>query len=491
MLFQSHLFLFAFLPAVVLGHQLLVRSRADRRWHIAFVIAASLLFYGALSLASLPFLALSCALNFAAGRLILRALAGNHRLAGNIAAAAIGLNLALLIAVKITADLGLPGMPQGYFPVGASFITFIQIVYIVETLGGAVGRLTFGEYLQFSTFFGYVTSGPVVASSEIVPQEREREGRAVEGEVLLAALGLFAMGLFKKLVIADSIAPHADALFASARDGLAIAPADAWFGSMLYMLQLYFDFSGYSDMAIAIGCMLGCRLPLNFNSPFKATSAMDYWRRWHMTLTRFITHYLYAPVAVAATRWANGRRVQSGAARFALLVAGPTILAFLVAGVWHGNGWTFAAYGLWWGIALSVYQAWARWSPWRLPAGAAWAITLLTALGSLVLFRADTLAAAATIAQAAFGFGAAAPQRLPGFVYGIAAALLVALAVLPNSQQILGRFRISSDEVEQPPARWTWLMWSTSPAGAVFIGLTIVAALVLGGGPTQFLYYKF
>ncbi len=491
MLFHSHLFLFAFLPAVVLAHQLLCRPSVHRRWRLGLVVAASLVFYGALSLASLPFLALSCALNFAAGRLILRALPSRPRLAGNITAAAVTLNLALLVGVKITANMG-TGALQGYFPLGASFITFIQIVYLVETLGGRVGRLGFGEYLRFSTFFGYVTSGPVVTSSEIVPQLRgEQEGRPVPAELLLAAVGLFAIGLFKKLVLADSLAPHADALFAAARDGQPIAAGDAWFGGLLYMLQLYFDFSGYSDMAVAIGCMLSSRLPVNFNSPFKANSAMDYWRRWHMTLTRFITHYLYAPVAVAATRWANARGIRSDAARFALLVAGPTTLAFLLAGVWHGNGWTFAAYGLYWGLALSINHAWARWSPLRLPEVAARALAVLTALWSMVLFRADTLGAAGAVAQAALGLGGGAPQRISAAMYMTAAALLAALAVLPNSQQLLGSFRISSDETEPAHARWSWLVWSTSPGAAAFIGLTVAAALVLGGGPTQFLYYKF
>lgn len=485
MLFQSYAFIFGFLPAVVLGCHLLGGPGIDRRWRIWLLVVASLVFYGVLSPASLPFLALSCSVNFILAR---RALAG----------AAVVFNVLLLLAFKYSAELGWAG---GYLPLGASFITFIQIVYQIETLNAGLRRLSLPEYLQVSTFFGYVTSGPVISPAEMVAQQ-DHAAIAVfdarpDGEHLLAGTALFALGLFKKLVIADPLAPHAAAVFDAAQAGQALSAADAWTGGALYMLQLYFDFSGYSDMAIAVGALVGLRLPLNFNSPFKATTVMDYWRRWHMTLTRFITHYLYLPLAVRAARWL-GAREDAGRAvgelpRFALAVALPTVFAFTVAGVWHGNGWTFFFYGLYWGVVLTAYQAWSRYSPLRLPLLLAWALTMVCALVSLVIFRSPSVDAAGRILQGALGLGAVSGAGAPLLPAGLALVVVVltaALVLLPNSQQLLRRYCLSSDEVEAPP-RLAWLAWTATPAGAVSLGVTLAAALLMGGGPTQFLYYKF
>lgn len=510
MLFQSYAFIFGFLPAVVLGCHLLGRPGIDRRWRLWLLVVASVVFYGVLSPASLPFLALSCTVNFMLAR---RALAG----------AAVAFNVLLLLAFKYSAELGWAG---GYFPLGASFITFIQIVYQIETLNAALRRLSLPEYLQVSTFFGFVTSGPVISPAEVVAQQDANADAATaagsrpDGEHLLAGVALFALGLFKKLVIADPLAPHAAAVFDAAQAGQALTAGDAWTGGTLYMLQLYFDFSGYSDMAVAVGALVGLRLPLNFNSPFKATTVMDYWRRWHMTLTRFITHYLYLPLAVRATRWLGAREEARDKARgnkggnegendggaeaaatgqvprFMLTVALPTIAAFTVAGVWHGNGWTFFLYGLYWGVVLTAYQAWSRYSPLRLPAPLAWALTMVCALVSLVIFRSPTVGAAGRILQSAVGLGAVpgaghgATALLPAGLALVVLALIAALVLLPNSQQLLRGYRLSSDEVEPPP-RLAGLAWTATPAGAVALGITLAAALLMGGGPTQFLYYKF
>jgi alginate O-acetyltransferase complex protein AlgI len=492
MLFQSYGFVFAFLPLVVLACQLLRQPRLDARWRTYVLVAASLFFYGFLSPSSLPFLLVSCAMNFALGRLILRARDGSRPTRGQLTAFGVALNVALLAALKYAPALGWAGLPAGYFPLGASFITFIQIIYLFETSSGGLRRLSLAEYLQLSTFFGYATSGPVVNATDVVAEHDSPENRhRLASELVMAAVALFAMGLFKKLVIADSLAPYASAVFDAAQKGSALSGGDAWLGSILYMLQLYFDFSGYSDMAVAIGCLVGMRLPLNFNSPFKATSVMDYWRRWHMTLTRFITRYLYLPLAVTITRWSNDRRIAAEAPRFALTVALPILAAFVVAGVWHGNGWTFLVYGLYWGVALSVYQAWDRFARVRLPQVLAWALTMLTALGSLVIFRSSSLDAAGVILQAALRPRAGAADLLPPAIGMLVACMVAALVALPNSQQILGRYRLSSDEVEGPIGRWSWLAWSATPAGAVVLGVTLIAALLMGGGPTQFLYYKF
>ncbi|MBA3771276.1 MAG: MBOAT family protein [Ramlibacter sp.] len=491
MLFQSYGFIFCFLPILVLCCQFLRRPHLDRRWRSYLLVAASVVFYGLLSPTSLPFLFLSCAMNLLVGNWIHRARGKVRPAAGTLAGMGIALNVILLAAFKYSGELGWTG---GYFPLGASFITFIQIIYLVETLNGTLRKLSPFEYLQVSTFFGYVTSGPVVSATELTAQyDAGESSHRLDAEHLLAGVALFAIGLFKKLVVADSLAPYATVIFDAADQGHAISMGDAWLGSTVYMLQLYFDFSGYSDMAIGIGYLVGMRLPLNFNSPFKATTVMDYWRRWHMTLTRFITHYLYLPLAVATTRWLGGKPIDGEIPRFALAVVMPTLVAFIVAGVWHGNGWTFFAYGLYWGIALSVFQAWSRYWPVRVPWVLAWALTMVTALVSLVIFRSSSLNAAGAVLQAAIGASSsgAATGLLPSFMGLVVFALVGVLVLLPNSQQVLSRYRISSDEVEGPPRRLAGLAWSATPAGAVFLGMTLVIALLMGGGPTQFLYYKF
>jgi alginate O-acetyltransferase complex protein AlgI len=457
-----------------------------------FLVAASVFFYGLLDPTALPFLAGTCALNYWLGLSILSYRAKPGDKAGAWLVLGVTLNVVVLAAFKYSAELGLARQPGGYLPVGASFITFIQIIYLVETFNGSLRRLSLAEYLQFATFFGYVTSGPVVAASELVGQESETRGAAaVDTSLLLPALALFSLGLFKKLVVADPLAPHVSLVFTAASSGEPLSIGDAWTGALLYMLQLYFDFSGYSDMAVAIGCMLGIRLPLNFNSPFKATTVMDYWRRWHMTLTRFITNYLFLPIAVSMNRRLRGRGSLGAVPRFILTVAVPSIAAFVIAGVWHGNGWTFFWYGVYWGLALTAYQVWSRFSSLKLPTLVAWAMTLMTALVSLVLFRSDSMQSATSLLTVALGMGPAAPDRLPVWIALLALVLLVALAVLPNSQQLLSRYRISSDDVEPIGTRWRWLAWSPSPVGALTVGVILATALLMGGGPTQFLYYRF
>ncbi|PYE85135.1 MBOAT family O-acyltransferase [Phyllobacterium leguminum] len=493
MLFQTYGFIFGFLPVLVVASQYLRNPNFNRIWRNYFIVVASVIFYALLSPSSLPFLLLSCSMNLFIGNLIHRAKEAETSITGILLGTGITLNVILLVTFKYSGELGWIGIPGGFLPLGASFITFIQIIYLIQMLNGSLRKLSPIEYLQIPTFLGYVTSGPVVNATELVEQYDALENnKRLNAEHLLAGMVLFAIGLFKKLVVADSLAPYATLIFDAAHQGHAISTGDAWLGSIFYMLQLYFDFSGYSDMAIGIGFLVGIRLPLNFNSPFKATTVMDYWRRWHMSLTRFITHYLYLPLAVAASRWLGSKQIESEMPRFALAVVMPTMVAFLIAGVWHGNGWTFFTYGLFWGGALSIFQVWHRYCPVRIPWMLAWALTMLTALVSLVIFRSPSLNATGSILQAAVGASdnGVATELLPSALGLIAFILVGALLVLPNSQQILSRYHISSDEVEEPPSL-SKLTWSPTPAGAVFLGTTLVIALLMGGGPTQFLYYKF
>ncbi|WP_394829063.1 MBOAT family O-acyltransferase [Pendulispora albinea] len=496
MFFQSYGFIFLFLPALLGGLALATRFGATRRHVTGMLIVASLIFYGQLSPRSLPFLLLSYAANFLFCHLVQTAKASGTpglfgRTPGFFAGVGVTFHIAALVVFKCSTELG-----WSHFPIGASFVTFIHIMLLVEILNGTLDRIDATEHLLVSTFFPYVTSGPLVGGSEIVSQVRTGETTdPPRFERVVAGAMLFAIGLFKKLLVADSLGPYASRVFDIAQSGRAMTSHDAWCGSLAYMFQLYFDFSGYSDMAVAIGYMVGIKLPLNFNSPFKATTVLEYWQRWHMTLTRFITQYLYLPIAIKATRWADDRGIESESLRFVLTVLVPTIVAFAIAGVWHGNGWTFALYGLYWGAALSVFHTWKRAFDTRLPRPVAWLLTMLTALGSLVIFRSESVAASARIMKAAFSPSAASAESvasspLPaGFAF-ILAAIGAAVVILPNSQQILHRYAVSRDDVE-PHAGLSWLAWRPTTVGAIGLAVVLTVSLLMASGPQQFLYYKF
>jgi D-alanyl-lipoteichoic acid acyltransferase DltB (MBOAT superfamily) len=311
-------------------------------------------------------------------------------------------------------------------------------------------------------------------------------------------LTMFGMGLFKKVVLADSIAPYADIVFNGVAQGASVDMMSSWIGAACYTLQLYFDFSGYSDMAIGLGVVFGFKLPLNFDSPFKATNISDFWRRWHMTMTRFFTNYVYSGLALQGMRQAAARR-SSPAERFMRVAAAPSIITFLVAGIWHGAGWTFVVYGLIHGCAIAIFLAWREFGGIKLPSAVGWAITMAVVMSGLVVFRATDLGTAGAILAQMWGIGAIYQTGQPaiaGLDINHAVSLIVLLAaitlLLPNTQQILHRDWPSSDvkpatiEVDAG-----LLAWRPALASAVIIAAAYTAALTSIGSGSNFLYYQF
>jgi D-alanyl-lipoteichoic acid acyltransferase DltB (MBOAT superfamily) len=251
-------------------------------------------------------------------------------------------------------------------PIGISFYTFTQIAYVVDTLQGKVTERSVLSYLLFVTYFPHLVAGPVLHHAEMMPQFRVRENLAPRAENLARGLTFLVAGLFKKVVLADGCAPIANAAFAGASAGL--TPGDAWLGAIAYSLQIYFDFSGYSDMAVGISLLFNIDLPVNFHSPYRARSVVDFWRRWHMTLSRFLRDYLYIPL--------GGNR-KGPLRRHANLLA-----TMLLGGLWHGANWTFVVWGGLHGLYLVVNHLWrqhfGRQGP-PVPAVSAlyWLLTLL------------------------------------------------------------------------------------------------------------------
>lgn len=360
LLFNSYIFIFAFLPIVLVGYFFLLHQRVilgSKMW----LVGASLFFYGYWSILYIPLLLSSIFVNFFVGS----ALATHHdrsvkhnyigTLLGRLPQKQLLLfgiifNVSLLGYFKYT-DFFLENF-NGIFgsdiplkhialPLGISFFTFTQIAFLVDAYKQKVKEYDLLNYMLFVTYFPHLLAGPILHHSEMMPQFVSRWNWAVRWRNVAAGLLLFSVGIFKKVIIADTFAAWANA-------GFDAAPAlnffEAWITSLSYTLQLYFDFSGYTDMAIGISLMFNIRLPINFNSPYKARDIQDFWRRWHITLSRFLRDYIYIPL--------GGNKVSRYHNYFNLFAV------FLIGGLWHGASWMFVIWGALHGVAIVIHRIW-------------------------------------------------------------------------------------------------------------------------------------
>src|SRR6516225_3390946 len=345
MLFSSFSFLFQFLPATILAFA--AARRHSTRAGIMVLVAASLVFYGAWRPIYLLLFGSSVGINFLLGIAM-----ENPQARRAVGMCGVALNLAVLGFFKYANFLldslrDVIGAPLPHLdvilPLGISFFTFQQIAYLVDVMRGAKVERDIVSFTLFVSFFPQLIAGPLVHHAEMIPQfKRERLGRSTS----LAAQGwaVFVAGLFKKVAIADNLAQFANPLFAQVDVGGSVPTEWAWLAILAYSLQIYFDFSGYSDMAIGLALMFGIRLPVNFRSPYKATSIIEFWRRWHITLSRFLRDYLYIPLG--GNRFGVGRRYIN------------LMLTMLLGGLWHGAGWTFLIWGGLHGLYLVVNHQW-------------------------------------------------------------------------------------------------------------------------------------
>ena len=419
MLFIDKSFLLGFLPATFLGYY------AIRRWlggeaSATFLLAASGVFYAWWSVPFLFLLVAQLLFNYAAAQ---RLKAGRN---GGLLALAICANLLLLgyfkyrnfflenIVAFFDQEYILPAL---IVPLGISFHTFQQIAFLVSTNGGKADLPRLKNYALFILFFPQLVAGPIVLNHEFEPQvSRTERTAAIDWEMIGTGAVIFLFGLFKKTFLADNIAPYVDTAFNPA---ISLQPLEAWAAVLAFALQLFFDFSGYSDMAVGLGLMFGIRLPANFRDPLRATSIVDFWSRWHITMTRFFMLYVYTPLSVALLRRSLRRRL-GRRPEFLLTAAFPTLVTFLAAGFWHGAGWTFGLCGVTQGIALTINQAWRQARMPRLPVVVAWLLTVGTFCIGQAFFRAQTTAQGWQIVGAMLS-----PWqiRLPEFMSGAAARL--------------------------------------------------------------------
>jgi alginate O-acetyltransferase complex protein AlgI len=511
-LFNSYAFLLLFLPLTLAGFFGL--ARLDRRAAAAWLTAASFFFYGWWNPSFVALLAASIAFNYLAGLAIARASGASARRV--LLAAGVGANLTVLAYYKyagflLSEVLRLPGGAEAgaglVLPLGISFFTFTQIAFLVDVRREIAREYSPLHYALFVTYFPHLIAGPVLHHKEMMPQFGREETYRPGAANFSVGLTMLAMGLFKKVVLADGCAAAAAAVF-DAPNPAARTFFAAWIGALSYALQIYFDFSGYSDMAAGVSKLFGIALPLNFNSPYKAGNIAEFWRRWHMTLSRFLRDYVYIPL--------GGNR-RGPARRHLNLMA-----TMLLGGLWHGASWTFVAWGGLHGLYLGINHAWRSLrgnaaGPW--PAAESLAARLLTfaaVVAAWVFFRAKDFSTAADILAGMAGLHAAVlpatwTARFPaaaahaaslgarfgdagGFGGAVALRLALLLAIvwgLPNVAQLMaGRHPVLDEPAPQPRA--TSPFWRPSPAWlALAAALGAAAFVAISGGASTFLYYQF
>lgn len=502
MLFNSYSFLFFFLPMVLAGFALLSRLRGAKVAKV-WLVLASLFFYGWWNPVYLGLILPSMAFNYLLGRHL-----GQRVRSGRPAEGALrwglAVNLALLGYFKyanffLTSVNAVAGTQWEWarvvLPLGISFSTFTQIAYLVDVERGVVCEYDPADFLLFITFFPHLIAGPIIHHSEMMPQFAGLRSGRYDWSHLAAGLGLFALGLFKKVVIADDMVDNTRRVFGAAAAGHGLYCVDAWAGVLAYTFQIYFDFSGYSDMAVALALMFGIVLPQNFNSPYQARNLADFWRRWHMTLSRFLRDYLYIPLG--GNRHGAGRRYLN------------LMITMGLGGLWHGAAWTFVWWGLFHGAGLALCHGWQAFAARQFPVRAAWwpawvsawggrGLTLLFVMVGWVFFRAADVPAAQHLLAAMFGFGAGPAAGSPPLVkakfWFWLGGLLAFVWALPNTIEIMGRYsRLpgvngATGEAATLPG---WWRWEISPRWALLAGLLLAGSILSLSRAGEFLYYNF
>lgn len=518
MLFNTYTFIFLFFPAAM-GLCFAI-ARYGRNAQLFAILATSLFFYGWWNVRFLPLLLLSITGNYLVGRQLARNVAGDRQGAARAwLAAGVTLNLVVLGVFKyanffvqnvnLLADTHYT-LGAIILPLGISFFTFEQISYLADIKHGHVYRADPLAYAVFVSFFPRLVAGPILRYGEIEPQLRPGGNARVSAEDVAVGLTIFFIGLCKKSLLADSIAPHAQHIFAVATNGGPIDFFAAWGGVLAYTCQLYFDFSGYSDMAIGAARCFGLHFPVNFASPYKARNITEFWRRWHMTLSRFLRDYLY--ISLGGNRRGKLRRYAN------------LFITMLLGGLWHGANWTFVCWGALHGFYLMINHGWdavangsasltklRRISLWR---GFSAVLTFVAVVVGWVFFRSPDFSTAARLLSAMAGMqGAIIPDGLSGVLgplhglfahlgitfgggsgtallqtYSWVIALLVIAFALPNTQELMARFDPALLPKDMVRTMGLWSLskrWAVAAGAFAFIGVLSITRV------SEFLYWQF
>jgi alginate O-acetyltransferase complex protein AlgI len=412
MLFNSYIFIFVFLPISLFGFYFL-NKRVGYRSSIIWLVSASFVFYGWWNPAYLILIISSIIFNFIAGHYLLEVNIRKNIISRKIVLiVAIAINLLILGYFKY-ANFFIDNMNsltnsnlvlyEIILPLGISFYTFQQVTYLIDTYRSIVKDHSFINYCLFVTFFPQLIAGPIVHHKDMLPQFSKMAIFQTPSKNIVIGFAIFSLGLFKKVVLADGIGEYATPVFAAAESGVLLTFAEAWSGALAYTFQLYFDFSGYSDMAVGLGRMFGISLPINFNSPYKSKSIAEFWRKWHITLSGLIRDYLWDPISLIMARYAINNKYNT-IGLFVLTVIIPVIFAFFWIGLWHGAGWNFILFGLIHGIYIVIFNLWLQ-VKYNFPKIKiirsnkiakiiSWNLTFVSVVFAWVLFRAETFSGA-------------------------------------------------------------------------------------------------
>jgi D-alanyl-lipoteichoic acid acyltransferase DltB (MBOAT superfamily) len=511
MLFNSYGFIFFYLPVAFFGFFWIARN--SHRMAALWLAVASLFFYGWWNPKFVLLLLGSISFNYAMGYAVGHARTSREKVvvAKRLLVVALAVNLALLGYFKYTnffittanqlADTGwsLTGI---ILPLGISFFTFTQIAFLVDTYRGIAHEYSFIHYLLFVSWFPHLIAGPVLHHKQMMPQFALPTTYRPNTESISIGLTLFSLGLFKKVVLADQFALYANPIFSTAEQGGHLMLFEAWLGALTYTLQLYFDFSGYSDMAIGLSRLFNIKLPLNFDSPYKAANIIDFWRRWHMTLSAFLRDYLY--IALGGNRKGPVRRYIN------------LLATMLLGGLWHGAGWNFVLWGGLHGSYLVVNHGWRKLYgrdvavSGRLARLAAVLFTFTAVVIAWVPFRATNFAAALVMLKGMAGLnGVSLPSQLEPYLASVSgnAAIFsglqpggslrdaviwssIGLSIiwfLPNTQQWLANFAPAWDAVTSRSR----FAWQPTRRHAVLVGALFTLSLLVLNRVSEFLYFQF
>jgi len=522
MLFNSHVFIFLFLPVTLMLYFGL--GRYSPRLSAVWLTAASLFFYGWWNPAYVGLLIGSILFNYLVGVALTRQhVCGRDMRKRAILIFGITGNLLLLGYYKYanffvsTLD-GIVGtswtLGNIILPLGISFFTFTQITFLFDAFKGEVKENDLVHYSLFVTYFPHLIAGPILHHKEMMPQFGRESTYKFSYENCAVGLTVFAIGLCKKVILADSISPYAQVVFEAASKGETLTFVEAWSGSISYSLQLYFDFSGYSDMAIGLSRLFGVSLPLNFYSPYQAVNIIDFWRRWHITLSRFLRDYLYIPL--------GGNR--GGGLRHFMNLG----ITMLLGGLWHGAGWTFVIWGGLHGLYITVNHAWhslrrslgqdlSHSSWWGR--GIARTVTFFAVIVAWVFFRANSIDTALGVFRGMAGLnGIILPKEwlsyagalgrwfseigisfdmMPAFKEALRGPILiVALTAIawffPNTQQVMQKFRPAIDIYRGVASGVrSWLQWELRWEWALVSALLMTVSIVMIDEVSEFLYFQF
>jgi alginate O-acetyltransferase complex protein AlgI len=496
-LFNSYQFVFVFLPVTLIVFFAL--GRLSRVWAAGWLALASLVFYGYWSVTYIPLLLGSVVFNYLCGRVLSRnaqSPQGRRLLVASIAADLLLLGFYkyadfFVATVNDVAGTRVP-MLEIVLPIGISFFTFTQIAFLVDAYRGIVREYRFTHYLLFASYFPHLIAGPILHHAEIMPQFQSPAPYRLSSRSFAIGITIFTIGLAKKVLIADHFGLSVSPVFDAAHLGAPIPMLPAWVAVLAYSFQLYFDFSGYTDMAIGISKLFGVDLPINFFSPYKSVSIIEFWQRWHMTLSRFLRDYLYFPL--------GGNR--KGVVRRYINL----MVTMLLGGLWHGASYTFVVWGGLHGVYLAVNHAWRaargrsnhigvtgrRRSAWTALAGGL--ATFLCVSIAWVFFRANDLTSARNVLRGMAGFSGVVAQTQAGPTYRLlvrsslesglvllGAGILVWL--MPNTRQIADHLEHS---LSSPAAKIVYRR--VVPAT---VGVVLALALMEMRKTSPFLYFQF